>query len=514
MRTLSTSFFFSTALLAVIGCNSNSTIALPSKGYYQIDSLGQLPDLPNGQLARNTVSLVQASGDAPMYLTKEQTKIRAGKQMECEVKIGTEVEALADAEDLLLVQVSRIHLAAPCANSGLADFVEGYVEKSALELKSVAKSEGTVTSGANSSTGPEEGPPTDLPTCESVRYAAYLDKDTPDKPKFNKSIPISVSTRNNTNGRMPGSLWRAGGGQFVLLVKGKANRWKVQAISRTVSDTLRAVQRKSDKNEEANAVDNLLAKMDEKVLNSTDLKVASSGEYEIPFTSFVKNPNNWVGVSLDIVVKAEGSEGVESEQPCSLAIRLQSPLVLDFSDRPVIETVPLANSSARFDLNADGVAERTGWIDGRKSAFLALDLNANGNIDSGRELFGDSTVLAESQSPAQHGFAALAQYDSNADGKIDQRDPVFSRLRLWFDRNQNGRSEQSELEPLDSRKIGWISLAATRLPSAHAIQHAQTFVPNDVRFSSVFSAAGCPKSGCRIYDIFFGTAGMTALSKK
>lgn len=96
------------------------------------------------------------------------------------------------------------------------------------------------------------------------------------------------------------------------------------------------------------------------------------------------------------------------------------PLVLDlagngFSTRGLDDAV-------RFDLNADGRTDSISAPSG-DDALLALDRNGNGRIDDGRELFGD-------QNGAANGFAELAKYDDNADGRIDAADAVFERLRL------------------------------------------------------------------------------------
>ena len=96
------------------------------------------------------------------------------------------------------------------------------------------------------------------------------------------------------------------------------------------------------------------------------------------------------------------------------------PLVLDL-DRDGVETTGVA-AGVDFDMDADGRAERTSVATGG-DAFLALDRNGNGYIDDGAELFGD-------QHGAAHGFAELARFDDNGDGRIDAADAVFGRLRL------------------------------------------------------------------------------------
>lgn len=112
-----------------------------------------------------------------------------------------------------------------------------------------------------------------------------------------------------------------------------------------------------------------------------------------------------------------------------------------------------------FDITGDGHADTMGWTArGSSLAFLALDRNGNGSIDDGRELFGDATPLANG-TRATNGFEALQEFDSNRDGVIDDRDPIWSSLVLWTDTNHDATSAASELQPIAASAVRAIDLA-------------------------------------------------------
>jgi hypothetical protein len=135
-----------------------------------------------------------------------------------------------------------------------------------------------------------------------------------------------------------------------------------------------------------------------------------------------------------------------------------TPLVLDLNGDG-IQTISASNGVI-FDVNNDGLVEKTGWASAT-DGLLVRDLNGDGQINDGGELFGEGTVLADG-SKAKDGYVALRALDSNLDGLIDANDAAFNQLLVWTDVNSDGKANSCELASLEDMSIRMLSLDAIK----------------------------------------------------
>lgn len=122
-----------------------------------------------------------------------------------------------------------------------------------------------------------------------------------------------------------------------------------------------------------------------------------------------------------------------------------------------------AYDGVHFDMGGDGHSEPIAWTTaGTDDAWLVLDRNGNGRIDSAKEMFGNFTDQPNA-TDALNGFVALSEFDrtdqgGNNDREITSSDSVFANLRLWQDTNKNGESESAELHTLSSLGVSALEL--------------------------------------------------------
>jgi len=183
-----------------------------------------------------------------------------------------------------------------------------------------------------------------------------------------------------------------------------------------------------------------------------------------------------------------------------------SPIIVDTTGQGFQLTS--AEDGVIFDISGTGHPVLIAWTATKSgNAFLALDRNHNGKIDSGKELFGNFTAqppCPDGGHTCRNGYRALAEFDKpenggNGDGIIDSRDAVFSHLRLWIDQNRDGISQPNELHTLP--ELGVYSLALHYeeewlKDESGNLFHYKAAVNPDLR-------DGSSKDGRWDYDVFF-----------
>ncbi|PZO15402.1 MAG: hypothetical protein DCE87_08565 [Betaproteobacteria bacterium] len=171
-----------------------------------------------------------------------------------------------------------------------------------------------------------------------------------------------------------------------------------------------------------------------------------------------------------------------------------SPLILDLDGDGVVETTS-KTEGIYFDHAGDGFAEATGWA-GSDDGLLVRDLNGDGSINNGTELFGNNTRLKNGQYAA-NGFEALKDLDSNKDGKLNSADAAWNSLRVWKDTDADAQTDAGELLSLTTAGVKEIKLAYTNTgtnPDQHGNEHRQT--------STYTTTSGTVRA---VHDVWFST---------
>lgn len=135
---------------------------------------------------------------------------------------------------------------------------------------------------------------------------------------------------------------------------------------------------------------------------------------------------------------------------------LTDPLVIKLNDAP--DTI--SDQTWYFDIDGDGIKEEISQL-AKGNGFLALDLNDNGIIDDGSELFGTKSG---------NGFKDLAAYDEDGNGWIDENDAIYSKLKIWV----KDDAGNDKLIGLGEADIGAIYLGSASTAFSHKSSDNET----------------------------------------
>ncbi|WP_299472554.1 calcium-binding protein [uncultured Roseibium sp.] len=145
---------------------------------------------------------------------------------------------------------------------------------------------------------------------------------------------------------------------------------------------------------------------------------------------------------------------------------LIDPLVIDL-DGDGVTTTAVENSTAYFDLDNNGVAERAGWIE-PEDGFVVHDWSGDGIINNRSEQFatfdelsrhdtnGDGVISAEDT-------AETKLMDLDGDGLLENVTLGYDSLKVWVDANSDGKTDEGELKTLAELGITSIDLDKTTI---------------------------------------------------
>ncbi|RXJ71361.1 hypothetical protein CS022_21285, partial [Veronia nyctiphanis] len=177
-----------------------------------------------------------------------------------------------------------------------------------------------------------------------------------------------------------------------------------------------------------------------------------------PATAADINNQEWDVIT--ITGQATSSDGSTSEATFNITISnwatfsgpTITPLIIDL-DGDGVNTISI-NEGIEFDIDADGTKERVGWASAG-DALLAIDLNGDGVINDGSELFGEASPKPVD---VEDGFQALSVYDENNDGVLDANDSAYDDIIVWQDKNSDGVSQADEMVSLSEAGVASIDL--------------------------------------------------------
>ena len=171
-------------------------------------------------------------------------------------------------------------------------------------------------------------------------------------------------------------------------------------------------------------------------------------------------------ISIDLSFSLSRQFVAEQQISLKAGDALIDPLVINFA----APAAKLTATKYSFDLDSDGASDQVSFA-GAGSGFLALDINKDGVINNGSELFGPQSG---------DGFGELAAYDSDGNNWIDENDAIYDKLRIWT-KDEQGRDQ---LFALGQKGIGAIYVG--NVATEFALKDSANNLQGQMRSTGIF----------------------------
>jgi len=196
----------------------------------------------------------------------------------------------------------------------------------------------------------------------------------------------------------------------------------------------------------------------------------STTHYEAESTSFsaqaaVKTEDGRE-IKLDLLLNLSREFISKNDISVRAGDALIDPLVINYGTA----SASVTQEKYEFDIDADGTLDQISFV-GPGSGFLALDLNQDGIINDGKELFGPNSG---------DGFSDLANYDLDKNGWIDENDAIYEKLRIWT-KDAEGNDQ---LLALGEKGIGAIYLG--NVSTSFALKNTSNQLDAQIQKTGIF----------------------------
>jgi hypothetical protein len=220
--------------------------------------------------------------------------------------------------------------------------------------------------------------------------------------------------------------------------------------------------------------------------------------FKVSDIGFLTTTTTIQNAALNFTFQLKDSEGDLSATQVLTAnvVNATSPIALDL-DGGGVQFQGLA-AGTTFNYGDDASRVTTAWV-GKGDGLLAIDLNGNHQVDSGKEIVFSSGALTDLQGLA-------AQYDTNHDGKLDAADADFAKFGVWQDANGNGVSDAGEFHTLGELGIASIGLVSDGI--------AFTAANGDVAVAGSSTYTRADGSTGAVADATFATAALDKMALK